>query len=194
MSKKYQIQFASSRLASVVMCINLVGLFIGLSLLSFFKVKIWHSVCKFIHSLKHLFFVNYRQKNKPKATQKQTKNDSKTTKIRQKTNQKRPKTTKKRTKNEPKTNQKRHKNEPKTTQKRTNNEPKTTKKRQKNDEKTTKNRTKNDLKNDPETNQKRKCYKSSIVSCFIFYIKILLSLTKAKFKAKRMWDTKYNHV
>ena len=187
MSKKYQIQFASSRLASVVMCINLVGLFIGLSLLSFFKVKIWHSVCKFIHSLKHLFFVNYRQKNKPKATQKQTKNDSKTTKIRQKTNQKRPK-------NDQKANQKRTKNDIKTNQKRPKNEPTTNQKRQKNDKKTTKNRTKNDLKNDPETNQKRKCYKGSIVSCFIFYIKILLSLTKAKFKAKRMWDTKYNHV
>ena len=134
MSKKYQIQFASSRLASVVMCINLVGLFIGLSLLSFFKVKIWHSVCKFIHSLKHLFFVNYRQKNKPKATQKQTKNDSKTTKIRQKNE---PKTTKKRPKSEPKTNQKRTKNDPKTNQQRTKNDKKTTKKRPKTEPKTT---------------------------------------------------------
>ena len=105
MSKKYQIQFASSRLASVVMCINLVGLFIGLSLLSFFKVKIWHSVCKFIHSLKHLFFVNYRQK-------KQTKSDSKTNQKRLKNDQN---TTKKRTKNDQKTTKKRTKNEPKTT-------------------------------------------------------------------------------
>ena len=144
MSKKYQIQFASSRLASVVMCINLVGLFIGLILLSFFKVKIWHSVCKFIHSLKHLFFVNYRQKNKPKATQKQTKNDSKTTKIRQKTNQKRPK-------NDQKANQKRTKNEPKTTQKRTNNEPKTTKKRRKNDQKPNQKRPKKRSRNKPKT-------------------------------------------
>jgi len=116
MTKKCQIQFASSRLASVVMCINLVGLFIGLILLSFFKVKIWHSVCKFIHSLKHLFFVNYRQKkNDQKANQKRTKNEPKTT---QKRTNNEPKTTKKRRKNDQKPNQKRPK-------KRSRNKPKT---------------------------------------------------------------------
>ena len=98
-------------------------------------------MCKFIHSLKHLFFVNYRQK----------------------TIQKRQKTTKKRIKNEQKTKQKRTKNETKTNQKRPKKEPKTKQKRPKNDQKT-----------------KKKCFKGSIVSCFIFLNKKFAKFNKSK--------------
>ena len=54
---------------------------------------------------------------------------------------------------------------------------KTTKKRTKNEPKTTQKRTKNETKT---TQKRKKCYKGSIVSCFIFLNKKFAKFNKSK--------------